>query len=869
MKEKKFGNEQFDTGEKEKKKGKESGREKGPDVSQKKKEETKRSRRKKGKAEEGKSRPEEKTGEKPVEEEKSPEDLKDKLDSLGEKFSPEQKKAVFDFDAHMLLSETERNAVRKYIGYLKLYEEKTGEKIKKIETEEKREKKKEPEGKRPDEGGAGKPGPDERGQEEKGPDKEREEVVEARKLLEERRREFARVELAIEDLKLKGKMIDNKDIEHEFARIEDRYRMALRGVRETILGGATGVERELRSNEILIETVAKEATNLYDVKRDLRLEARSGSKFEKIKNLGKEIVNRYRKIPFRYKILLSAGLLGVGTVAGMAGGATGAALATGVVTGRWLQRVLGASAVAVGAEALVKKFWHERRERKEVLRDFSGEIIGFLDGRSDRLDDKIFQLESGKKGKERRRYFVAALTGALVGGAATIYQKATEWFGSPVEPPPGVDVPEEDYRMGPPAPEPEKPEVPEVPPAESPQDVEIEKPGDWQTIKDLEEGKLVSPPSPEVAEVIERGISSNFTLELGEGEVPPYLERVFHAMAIDHMEDVVGADGLFGAEEGAKSLNMAANLVQLAEGRGVAGIDPERISEIFNWDAGNNALEIKDYAEFNKLLGELEEHSGKLWDQGDLQKGAATYLDNIKPGTWQKIIEAEGLKEAGGAETGIQGHEIEPGQIADFSKDPVVLGAKEALDTNPPEPQAPEAPVETGEELSPDVSSQEKPEAAPEEVAGEEVEKSPVKEGADEPLEELAGKRMVEFEGGKAEFVYDDSGNILRVNNLFFDQELRNLTGREFLSENYREMIQKRLSEDRWGVRMATIDSDGRNLTPMVRAYEKLSSTGYEKESEFVLGLIKRSIRFMENIYGEGIVDYSKLPDNARKLLRT
>ncbi len=193
-------------------------------------------------------------------------------------------------------------------------------------------------------------------------------------------------------------------------------------------------------------------------------------------------------------------------------------------------------------------------------------------------------------------------------------------------------------------------------------------------------------------------------------------------MAIDHMENILGPDEIFGAEEGAKSLNMAANLVRLAEGRGVIDISPDDIEKIFTFNSETNVLEIKDYSKFNELLTTLKDNSDNLWERGVLQKGAAAYLDNIRPGAWQQIIEAEGLKEVGEIETGIQGHEIDSSQITDFSKDPTVLEAEEAMKavsevetvSEPesetaitPEPSSPEITNETETVLEPNETTNE------------------------------------------------------------------------------------------------------------------------------------------------------------------
>ncbi|MEA3307603.1 MAG: hypothetical protein U9Q34_07440, partial [Elusimicrobiota bacterium] len=168
------------------------------------------------------------------------------------------------------------------------------------------------------------------------------------------------------------------------------------------------------------------------------------------------------------------------------------------------------------------------------------------------------------------------------------------------------------------------------------------------------------------------GLKKNFSLELGKGEVPAQLERVFSMMAADSMKDILGAanaDGvkMFDEEEGSKILNVAANLVRLSEGKDTAGIEVDSLKDILNWDAKSQKLEIKNYQKFNELVKNLHEHADQLWKDEVLQKGAAAHLDDIENKTWEKIIHAEGLEKVGDIETGIEGHnDIKANQIADF-----------------------------------------------------------------------------------------------------------------------------------------------------------------------------------------------------------
>jgi len=239
----------------------------------------------------------------------------------------------------------------------------------------------------------------------------------AEEILADRRREFAKKELELEKQKLAGKRIDDPGLAQELALIENDYREALKNYRKELLEKVKLLpekERNKRIKEILIETTAKEANRLYDLKTELKLKERNESKIEKIKNMAKNAVDKYRKMPLRYKLLISAGLLSGGIAAGAIGGATGAALATGVITGRWFQRVFGGAATAVGLEALIKRS-QEKKEEKQVVKEFEKSILDVLEKNNAQLDDKIFELEKGKKAKAIRRYVLAGTAGVLVG----------------------------------------------------------------------------------------------------------------------------------------------------------------------------------------------------------------------------------------------------------------------------------------------------------------------------------------------------------------------------------------------------------------------------------------------------------------------
>ncbi len=184
-------------------------------------------------------------------------------------------------------------------------------------------------------------------------------------------------------------------------------------------------------------------------------------------------------------------------------------------------------------------------------------------------------------------------------------------------------------------------------------------------------------------ETLERGLTADFSVELGKNGVPGSLERVFHMMAVNHMDlkDTV----IFGEADAAKSLNMAANLVKLAEGHNLAdvdnlpGVDASTFSDAASWDQAKGVLEIKDHDAFNKIVGNLESRANILLDQGVLKTGAVANIDNITNETWLNILHADPLEKVGGIETGVIGNDnITTGQILDFDKSELVKTAEEA-----------------------------------------------------------------------------------------------------------------------------------------------------------------------------------------------
>ena len=186
----------------------------------------------------------------------------------------------------------------------------------------------------------------------------------------------------------------------------------------------------------------------------------------------------------------------------------------------------------------------------------------------------------------------------------------------------------------------------------------------------------------------EYGLKREFILKLGENKVPAQLERVFHMMAVDSMdkEKVLSMEGIEGSsaginmfteEQGAKSLNVAANLVALSKGQDMLGLKHEDIEKIFkvNWEGGKaQSLEIKNHEEFNKLVSKLNKHADELWQKGILKDEAVGYLGKIKGEISENIVHASGLEKE------IEGYDnIDSEHIKDFEHSKMVQEAEERI----------------------------------------------------------------------------------------------------------------------------------------------------------------------------------------------
>lgn len=212
------------------------------------------------------------------------------------------------------------------------------------------------------------------------------------------------------------------------------------------------VEKELNkyTQEILAPNFAvSEAAKMQDEKADETM-------LEKVKDsrMSQMIygaVEKYRKLPFKQKILISAGLIGGAVVAGVAGGTAGALIGGGVGIAKFAQRFLGGAGTAVGLEAMMQKSqqkWMTKegwgRNRKEYMANEihrlragvreGGVNAESLEGMAG-LEEVERALEERKELEdkfEKRRTILAGIGGVAVGSGAAFQavKQFGEWTGA-------------------------------------------------------------------------------------------------------------------------------------------------------------------------------------------------------------------------------------------------------------------------------------------------------------------------------------------------------------------------------------------------------------------------------------------------------
>lgn len=155
------------------------------------------------------------------------------------------------------------------------------------------------------------------------------------------------------------------------------------------------------------------------------------------------------------------------------------------------------------------------------------------------------------------------------------------------------------------------------------------------------------------------------SVELGKGEAIGSREDAFAQLAAERMdaEDLLNEKGELSEIGAAKLLNVANNLNELLEGRGM-----ESFRESFD-RAGvtfeNGVLHIDNLAAFEETLQALRDHADTIEDT--LAHGAVASTDNKASGTWKTVLT---LHERAA------GHEI---TVSDFGKSEMVTRAEQEI----------------------------------------------------------------------------------------------------------------------------------------------------------------------------------------------
>lgn len=150
-------------------------------------------------------------------------------------------------------------------------------------------------------------------------------------------------------------------------------------------------------------------------------------------------IDKYRKLPFKQKMLISGGLIAAGIGASAIGGAVGGAVVGAAFLGKWIQRALSSGGTAVAVEALMqgshqkwmaKEGWGKNRHefvskqidairrlvREQELRQTEIEEIGGMEEVRSLLD-KRKELENKL---EKRRGVIAGAVGLAIGSGAAL-----------------------------------------------------------------------------------------------------------------------------------------------------------------------------------------------------------------------------------------------------------------------------------------------------------------------------------------------------------------------------------------------------------------------------------------------------------------
>lgn len=172
--------------------------------------------------------------------------------------------------------------------------------------------------------------------------------------------------------------------------------------------GQKEAELQKYAKELVIETTAKEAAEIYNLKLQEKIE-QAGERKEWLKEKAFGAADWYRHLGFKKKMAISGALIGTGVAAVAIGGVFGAVLGGSAFALRTGGRVLGGIGTYVGTEEYLKKF-HEGSDKKYIEKSIEDKnFISAIRQNNSDLNEKLFKLYGGKKNEEIARH---------IGGAA-------------------------------------------------------------------------------------------------------------------------------------------------------------------------------------------------------------------------------------------------------------------------------------------------------------------------------------------------------------------------------------------------------------------------------------------------------------------
>lgn len=274
----------------------------------------------------------------------------------------------------------------------------------------------------------------------------------------EKRRESERIQEELDSARKEFANIDKSD--PKYAEVEVKYKsqtgamkdfmyrakkeqLETKGARDEKTGeykklSPEEAQKELEkySREIIVPHFAVvEAAKIQNLKIDQTFIEKA--KDSRVTQFVFGAIDRYKKLSFGKKLLVSGGLIAAGIGAGAIGGAVGGAVAGAALLGKWTQRTLSAGGTAMATEAIIKKSqqnWMTKEGWGRNRQEFIGSEIDELRERVKKQEVKEMEMEEvGGMKKieellnkrkdlenklEKRRIGIALAAGLVVGSGA-------------------------------------------------------------------------------------------------------------------------------------------------------------------------------------------------------------------------------------------------------------------------------------------------------------------------------------------------------------------------------------------------------------------------------------------------------------------